>query len=140
MNFSRPPEMVLREFEIRNLVLGGALLLAVALVFRDLEAVWSCFLGVVVSLVHFQFLKRDGREIAAKAKAGLPYNRILLAFLTKFYLRLLATGFLLGLLFMKGWAKPLYLTVGLSVIVLQGFFLVLEMLLAKSWSLIALRR
>jgi len=140
MDFSRAPEKVLQEFELRNLVLSLALLLAVGIVFRSFEAVWSCFIGVFITLIHFQFLKRDGREIAAKARAGVSHNRILGGFLFKFYSRLLVTGLIVGFLFYYGLAKPLYLVLGLSVTVLNLYFLVLEIILKKSWQVLALGR
>ncbi len=140
MNFSQPPEKVLREFELRNLVLGLGLLLASAVAFREPRAVFSVLIGVGVSLGLFQFLKRDGREIAAKALAGVPHGRILLVFLFKFYLRLLAVGLFLGVLFALRLAHPIPVTLGLSVVVFQLFLWLIELAFKKISPAIALRR
>lgn len=122
MNFAHP-ERALKEFEWRNLVLGVALVLGTALAAREPRAVGSVLAGVVLSLVLFQYLKRDGRWIASQALAGVPYGKILRSFLLKYYLRLLAVGLLLGLAFRTGLLHPVFLALGLSVVVFQGFLL-----------------
>ncbi len=139
MNFSQAPEKILQEFEWRTLILAAVLLMVISFIFQEFQATVSCFWGIAISLVHFQFLKRDGRDIARKAQAGLPYNRILLVFLLKFYSRLLVTGVIVGLLFRYELAQPLYLVLGLSVIVLHLFYLLFEIVFKKSWQVV-LRR
>ncbi len=127
MNFSQAPERVLREFEFRNLILGLALVLSSTVVFHEARVVLSVLLGVAVSLVLFQFLKRDGYEIAEKAAAGIPYGKILRSFLVKYYLRLLALGLFMGVLFALRLIHPVPLAAGLSLTVIQGFWILLEL-------------
>ncbi len=126
MNFSAPPEKVLRDFEFRNLLMGLFLVLISIPLFRQPRAVFSVLLGVGLSLLLFQYLKRDGREIAARALAGVPHGKILRSFLFKYYLRLLAVGLFLGSLFYFRLIHPVTLTLGLSVEVIQLFWTLLE--------------
>ncbi|RUM88335.1 MAG: hypothetical protein DSZ24_03980 [Thermodesulfatator sp.] len=120
MNFAHP-ERALREFELRNLLLGVGLVGGTALATRDPRAVGSVLTGVLLSLILFQYLKRDGRWIVGQALAGVSHGKIVRNFLLKYYLRLLGVGFLLGLAFRAGLLHPVFLTLGLSVVVLQGF-------------------
>jgi len=128
VNFAQAPEKVLREFEVRNVVLGVSIAAAVAVFTRDPGATGSVLAGLFLSLLLFQYLKKDGRWIASQAMAGVPHGKIVRGFLIKYYLRLLVVGFLMGFAFYFRILHPLYLTLGLSVVVIQGFLVVAEAL------------
>ncbi len=129
------PEAILKEFELGLLFLSAALPLSVLVFVRTPKAFFSCVVGVLVSWVFYAFVKRDAREAARKALAGIASGRIVFSVLAKFYARLLAAGLILGVFFMFGLLDPVALVLGMSIVTIQ-LFLMFAKLIVKERSLV----
>lgn len=89
-----------------------ALVSALALALVNWQSAFSVMMGGVIALVNYQLLERTVRKsILPREKHG-----VMRKVLVKYYLRFAATALVLFVLVRQGWAEPLGLLVGLSVV------------------------
>jgi hypothetical protein len=101
---------------LRTLWWGNVVTFAVvsagALALVDGRTALSVIIGGLIALVNYRLLERTvSRSILPREKHG-----ILRKVLVKYYLRFAATALVLLIVVRQGWAEPLGLLVGLSVV------------------------
>jgi hypothetical protein len=101
---------------LRTLWWGNIVTFAVvsvgALALVNLQSALSVMIGGVIALINYQLLERTvRRSILPREKHG-----VLRKVLVKYYVRFAATALVLFILVRQGWAEPLGLLVGLSVV------------------------
>jgi len=122
-------ERLVRRIERTGVILLAAASLG-AWVLYDARMALGVFLGGVIVILSFQVLKWQLRR-AFLVPGRIPGKAGLFA---SYYLRFLATLFLVFVVMYYGWANPIAFVVGLSVVVLSIFLvggLELLVLLAK---------
>lgn len=107
-------EKLLRRIELVNVILAGLLPVG-AWVLVSVEAALGVFLGAAIVTVSFRVLKWQLNK-AFRTPGRLPQKGRVFA---SYYLRYLATLFLVFLVIYYGWADPIAFLVGLSVVVLS---------------------
>ena len=108
-----PTEKLLRRIEWVSGILLVVFTLG-ALIAFSLQAAKGVFLGCVITMLSFQVLKWQLRR--AFKPGNLPSKAGLFA---SYYIRYLATLFVIFLVIYFGWATPIPFLVGLSVMVLS---------------------
>lgn len=108
-----PTEKLLRRIEWVSGVLLVVFTLGAWIAF-SLQAAKGVFLGCVITMLSFQVLKWQLRR--AFKPGNLPSKAGLFA---SYYIRYLATLFVIFLVIYFGWATPIPFLVGLSVMVLS---------------------
>lgn len=109
-----PTEKLLRRIEWTN----GFLLVLTSIAawkFYSVEIASGVFLGGIIVTLSFQTLKWQMRR-AFQDPSNIPSKARLFA---SYYLRFLGTLFLVFVVIYYGWANPIALVVGLSVVVLS---------------------
>jgi hypothetical protein len=107
-------EKLLRRIEVVNVILMG-LLPAGAWVLVSAKTALGVFLGAAIVTLSFRVLKWQLNK-AFKTPGKLPQKGRVLA---SYYLRYVATLFLVFVVMYYGWADPIAFLVGLSVVVLS---------------------
>jgi hypothetical protein len=102
---------VLRTLWWGNLT-AFAVLSAGALILVNWHSALSVVIGGAIALLNYQFLERTVRKrILPQKESG-----VMRSVLVRYYLRFAATALALFLLVRQGWAEPLGLLAGLSVV------------------------
>ncbi len=107
-------EDLLRRIELVNLILMGLLPLGTWVLLSGKMAV-GVFLGAAIVTLSFRVLKWQLNK-AFRTPGKLPQKGRVFA---SYYLRYLATLFLVFVVMYYGWADPIAFLVGLSVVVLS---------------------
>lgn len=111
-----PQAAILKSLWLGNLVIFACLAVGAFLMVPWFAAL-SVVIGGLVALINFKLLQRTViKAILPRKKSGTMG-----VVLFKYYLRFAATAVLLLILMRLGWADPLGLMVGLSVVVLSIF-------------------
>ena len=109
-------EQLLRRIEVVNVILMGLLPIG-AWVLVSAKTALGVFLGAAIVTLSFRVLKWQLNK-ALRTPGKLPQKGRVFA---SYYLRYVATLFLVFVVMYYGWADPIAFLIGLSVVVLSIF-------------------
>ena len=113
------PEAFLKTLEISMLFLTGLSVLVCFLIFHKLYYTISLLFGAFIGYLNFRSTKNDGIKTLLKVRTGLAPQKGVALYMSKFYLRLFATGVLLFFSVKFLHLNILFILAGISIIYLQ---------------------
>jgi hypothetical protein len=113
------PEAFLKTLEISMLFLTGLSVLVCFLIFHKLYYTISLLFGAFIGYLNFRSTKNDGIKTLLKVRTGLAPQKGVVLYMSKFYLRLFATGVLLFFSVKFLHLNILFILAGISIIYLQ---------------------
>jgi hypothetical protein len=106
------------------------------LILRDLKYVFSLIAGIGIAYLNLRSTKKDGIKVLEGVKNGLSPERGIFLYMSKFYLRLFATGILLFFFIKIVKLNPIFILLGLFLVYLELIILALRNLYFRKLEII----
>ncbi|MDF2953889.1 MAG: hypothetical protein OD816_001134 [Thermodesulfobacterium sp.] len=88
-------ENFIKNLEISIIIFSAISIILSFLILKNLNYVFSLLSGIIVAYLNFRSTKNESIKIVNSIKQGLSPQKGTLIYMSKFYLRLLATGIVL---------------------------------------------
>jgi hypothetical protein len=129
-------KIFIKNLEFYILVFSIVFILFFSLILRDLKYILSLIAGIGIAYFNFRSTKNDGIKVLERVKSGLSPEKGVFLYMSKFYLRLFATGILLFFFIKIVKLNPIFILLGLFWVYLELIILALRNLYFRKLEII----
>ena len=116
----------IKNLEISLIVFSIISCIFIFLIWKNLAYTLSFISGIFIAYLNFRSTKNESFSTLNKVKQGLDPEKGALLYISKFYLRLLATGFVLYFFIKILKLNPIFILLGLGIIYFQLILIALK--------------
>jgi len=129
-------ENFIKNLEISIIIFSAISIILSFLILKNLNYVFSLLSGIIVAYLNFRSTKNESIKIVNSIKQGLSPQKGTLIYMSKFYLRLLATGIVLYFLIKILRLNSILILIGLIFVHFQLILIPLKNLHFKKLEII----
>jgi hypothetical protein len=129
-------KIFIRNLEFSIFIFSIIFIFLSFLILRDLKYVFSLIAGIGIAYLNLRSTKKDGIKVLEGVKNGLSPERGIFLYMSKFYLRLFATGILLFFFIKIVKLNPIFILLGLFLVYLELIIIALKNLYFRKLEII----
>ncbi len=124
-------KVFVRNLELSIIFLAFICIILSFLVWKNLNYTFSLIAGVFIVYLNFRSVKSDSIKTLSNVKNGLSPQKGMILYMSKFYIRLLATGILLYFFIKIVKLNPILILLGIFLVYFQLILMALKNLYFK---------
>jgi len=129
-------ENFIKKLEVSIIIFSTILVILSFLILKNLNYVFSLFSGIIIAYLNFRSTKNDSIKTINSVKQGLLPQKGVFMYMSKFYLRLFATGIVIYFLIKILRLNPILILLGLIFVHFQLILIPLRYLHFKKLEII----
>uniref|UniRef100_A0A7C4NV98 Uncharacterized protein n=1 Tax=Thermodesulfobacterium geofontis TaxID=1295609 RepID=A0A7C4NV98_9BACT len=129
-------KIFIRNLEFSIFIFSAIFIFLSFLILRDLKYVFSLIAGIGIAYLNLRSTKNDGIKVLEGVKNGLSPEKGIFLYMSKFYLRLFATGILLFFFIKILKLNPFFILLGLFLVYFELIIIALRNLYFRKLEII----
>uniref|UniRef100_A0A7V4JQJ0 Uncharacterized protein n=1 Tax=Thermodesulfobacterium geofontis TaxID=1295609 RepID=A0A7V4JQJ0_9BACT len=129
-------KIFIRNLEFSIFLFSTIFIFLSFLILRDLKYVFSLIAGISIAYLNFRSTKNDGIKVLEGVKKGLSPEKGIFLYISKFYLRLFATGIFLYFFIKIVKLNPIFILLGVFLVYFELIIIALRNLYFRKLEII----